>query len=90
MVDSTPPEQGEQPASSPLESLQRVLQSPAVALTASVILLTVLIFNRFVVDEVANSQSRSDLLATAAVAVVALNALSSLDIESRAADQADL
>lgn len=93
MADSPRSERGDVSESlqvSPLVAVQGILRSSTIALTASSVLLLALVFNRFVVDEVANSQSRSDLLATAAIAIVALNALSSLDIESRVADTAEL
>jgi hypothetical protein len=74
----------------PASLLSFVLRSPGVSLTASSVLLTVLVCNRFVLDEVANSQSRSDLLATGAAAALVLHALASLDIESRIADRQQL
>jgi len=68
----------------------RALRSPAASLGVTSVLLSVLVGNRFAMDEVANSQSRSDLLAVAAAASLVLHALASLDIESRVAEPQQL
>lgn len=78
------------PAPNPVALVAGALRSPAVSLGVTGVLLTVLVSNRFVMDEVANSQSRSDLLATVAAASLVLHALASLDIESRTAEPQQL
>jgi hypothetical protein len=74
----------------PIALLARTLQSPAVSLGVSSVLLSALVGNRFVLEEVANSQSRSDLLATGAAASLVLHALATLEIDSRIAEPQQL
>lgn len=58
------------------------------ALTLAAVLTSVLVMNRFVVPQelLNDSQSRSDLLAVAAIAGLVLNNIASLDVTSREAE----
>ncbi|KAJ1630178.1 hypothetical protein T492DRAFT_1005001 [Pavlovales sp. CCMP2436] len=74
----------------PIDLVARGLQSPAVSLTVSGVIVSWLVVNRFLLDEVANSQNDTDLLATVAFSVLVLRALSALDIDTRVAEPQQL
>ena len=62
------------------------LLNPEVSLGVGVAILLLLVTNRLFTEDLLNSQSRADLIATAAGVVICLGALSNLDIEPRAAE----
>ena len=62
------------------------LLNPEVSLGVGVAILLLLVTNRLFTEDLLNSQSRADLIATAAGVVICLGALSNLDIEPKAAD----
>ena len=66
------------------------LSSPEVALVAGSVLLSVLVANRLFTEELLNSQSRADLIATVGATVLLLEALTRLDITPREADSVPL
>ena len=66
------------------------ISSPEVALVVGSVLLTVLVANRLFTEDLLNSQSRADLIATAGATVLLLEALTRLDITPREADSVPL
>jgi len=68
------------------------ISSPEVALVVGSVLLTILVANRLFTnqEEMLNSQSRADLIATAGATVLLLEALTRLDITPREADSVPL
>jgi hypothetical protein len=73
------------PPSPPASSLPLLLQ-PEPAIAAGVSLVTALLINRLFTDDLLNSQSRADLIATVAPTLITLKALGDLDIEARQAE----
>lgn len=59
---------------------------PEVSIAAGLALLLLLVSNRLVTDDLLNSQSRADLIATVAPAVLLLDALTRVDISPKEAD----
>ena len=59
------------------------LLNPEVSLGVGVAILLLLVTNRLFTEDLLNSQSRADLIATAAGVVICLGALSNLDIERK-------
>ena len=66
------------------------ISSPEVALGVGSALLLILVGNRLVTEELLNSQSRADLIATAGATVLLLEALTRLDITPREAEPVPL
>lgn len=61
-------------------------RAPEVSIGIGISLLLALVTNRLFTEELLNSQSRADLIATVAPVVILLDALTSLDITPREAD----
>mmetsp|Transcript_48588 Transcript_48588/g.105329 ORF Transcript_48588/g.105329 Transcript_48588/m.105329 type:complete len:315 (-) Transcript_48588:68-1012(-) len=64
----------------------RRFREPEVSIAAGLALLLALVVNRLFTEELLNSQSRADLIATIAPVVILLDALTSLDITPREAE----
>ena len=77
----TPPPSQQQPP-----SLGALILSPEVSIGVGLALLLTLVFNRLFTDELLNSQSRADLIATIGPTVLVLEGLTRLDITPREAE----
>ena len=73
-------------AGSQPRGLASLAMRPDVSIAAGLALLLLLVCNRLVTDELLNSQSRADLIATVAPAVLLLDALTRVDISPKEAD----
>ena len=79
-----PPPQQQQPSAGAL------ILTPEVSIGVGMALLLILVFNRLFTDELLNSQSRADLIATIGPTVLVLEGLTRLDITPREAEPVPL
>ena len=69
-----------------LEELAALILQPELAIGGGMLLLTLLVGNRLFTEDLLNSQSRADLIATVAPVLIILKALGDLDITPKEAD----
>lgn len=90
----TLPPRCQQPSSSPPQQQQpsagALILSPEVSIGVGLALLLILVFNRLFTEELLNSQSRADLIATIGPTVLVLEGLTRLDITPREAEPVPL
>lgn len=80
----------ESSAGADARSLAQQLRAPGFGIVTGSVLLFALVANRLVTDDLLNSQSRADLIATIAPVLLTLDALNNLDITPREAEAVEL
>jgi hypothetical protein len=80
----------ESPAAGATKSLIQQLRAPGFGIGTGSFLLFALVANRLATDDLLNSQSRADLIATIAPVLLTLDALNNLDITPKEADVVEL